>query len=196
MKDYLLQIKIKNAPLMELMRLRGHTSAAELSRACGVANGTICRYLNLQEAPWSLPRNKWKDSVIAIADYFQVIPESMFPEQHITKCLPKNSIEAEIDLNALEALSQGILEPSIEDRLLEESQINILDTALNSLDNRERKVVEMRYGIGHPEPMTLHAIADAFSLTTERMRQIEAKALRKLRHPSRSTDLLDILNSQ
>ena len=193
MKDYLLQIKIKNAPLMELMRLHGHTSAAGLSRACGIANGTICRYLNLQEAPWSLSRNKWKDSVIAIANYFQVIPESMFPEQHVTKCLPKNSIEAEIDLKALEALSQGILEPSIEDRLLEESQIGILDTALDTLNDREKKVLQMRHGIGYPEAMTLHAIADAFSLTTERMRQIESKALRKLRHPHRSNGLRELL---
>ena len=196
MKDYLLQIKIKNAPMIEVMRIQGYENAADLSRACGIPQTTIGCYLNLKMAPWSSSRNRWKLSIVQIADCLKVPIESLFPAQHIEKCLPKNSIEAEIDLKALEELSQGKLEPSIEDRLLEESQIDILDTALGTLTDREKQVLQMRHGIGYPEPMTLHEIADKFSLTTERMRQIEAKALRKLRHPSRSTDLVDLLNSQ
>jgi RNA polymerase sigma factor (sigma-70 family) len=194
MKDYLLQIKIKNAPMMELMRLQGYENAAELSRASGVQQSTIGQYLNLKMAPWSSTRNEWKISIVKLADCLKVPIESLFPAQHLKKCLPKNSIEAEIDLKELEQLSQGKLEPSIEDRLLEESQINILDAALDTLLDREKKVLKMRHGIGYPEFMTLHAIADAFSVTTERIRQIEAKALRKLRNPLRSRDLLDLVN--
>ena len=194
MKDYLLQIKIKNAPMMELMRLQGYENAAELSRASGVQQTTIGNYLNLKMAPWSSARNEWKISIVKLADCLKVPIESLFPAQHLEKCLPKNSIEAEIDLKELEQLSQGKLEPSIEDRLLEESQINILDAALDTLLDREKKVLKMRHGIGYPEPATLHKIAAELSVTTERIRQLEAKALRKLRNPLRSRDLLDLVN--
>jgi len=194
MKDYLLQIKIKNAPMMELMRLQGYENAAELSRASGVQQTTIGHYLNLKMAPWSSARNEWKISIVKLADCLKVPIESLFPAQHLKKCLPKNSIEAEIDLKELEQLSQGKLEPSIEDRLLEESQINILDAALDTLLDREKKVLKMRHGIGYPEPATLHKIAAELSVTTERIRQLEAKALRKLRNPLRSRDLLDLVN--
>ena len=194
MKDYLLQIKIKNAPMLEIMRVYGYENAADLSRASGIQQTTIGKYLNLKLAPWSSSRNKWKLSIVKIADCLKVPIESLFPTQHLEKCLPKNSIEAEIDLKELEQLSQGRLEPSIEDRLLEESQINIIDAALDTLLDREKKVLKMRHGIGYPESMTLHAIADEFSVTTERIRQIEAKALRKLKNPLRSRDLLDLIN--
>jgi len=194
MKDYLLQIKIKNAPMLEIMRVYGYENAADLSRASGIQQTTIGKYLNLKLAPWSSSRNKWKLSIVKIADCLKVPIESLFPAQHLEKCLPKNSIEAEIDLKELEQLSQGRLEPSIEDRLLEESQINIIDAALDTLLDREKKVLKMRHGIGYPESMTLHAIADEFSVTTERIRQIEAKALRKLKNPLRSRDLLDLIN--
>jgi len=194
MKDYLLQIKIKNAPMIEIMRVHGYENAADLSRASGIQQTTIGSYLNLKLAPWSSSRNRWKLSIIKIADCLKVPIESLFPAQHLEKCLPRNSIEAEIDLKELEQLSQGKLEPSIEDRLLEESQINILDAALDSLLDREKKVLKMRHGIGYPEAMTLHEIADEFSLTTERIRQIEYKALRKLKNPLRSKDLQDLIN--
>ena len=194
MKDYLLQIKIKNAPMMELMRLQGYENAAELSRASGIQQTIIGQYLNLKTAPWSSARNDWKISIVKLADCLKVPIESLFPAQHLEKCLPKNSIEAEIDLKELEQLCQGRLEPSIEDRLLEESQINTLDAALDTLTVREQKILKMRHGIGYPESSTLHEIADAFSVTTERIRQIEAKALRKLRNPLRSRDLIDLIN--
>jgi RNA polymerase sigma factor (sigma-70 family) len=56
-------------------------------------------------------------------------------------------------------------------------------TLLSSLDNRERKVLEMRFGLGDDEPLTLDEVGRQFGLTRERIRQIEAKALTKLRHP-------------
>ena len=186
MKDYLLQIKIKNAPLMELMKLCGYANAAELSRASGVPQSMIGQYLNLSQVPWSKVRNSWKKSVLDLAKCLQVIPENMFPAQHINKCLPKNSIEATVDLNDLKALYSGTLEPSIEDRLLEECNINAVANALDKLTDREAKILKMRHGIDCDQAYTLHQIADKFSVTPVRIRQIEDKAIRKLRHPSRS----------
>ena len=75
-------------------------------------------------------------------------------------------------------------------QLLKEQVIEILST----LTPRERKVLELRFGIEDGRSRTLEEVGKEFSVTRERIRQIEAKALRKLRHPSRSTRLRDYLD--
>ena len=66
-----------------------------------------------------------------------------------------------------------------------------LDTAMDSLTDRERKVIRLRFGLDDGKTRTLEEVGREFDVTRERIRQIEAKALRKLRHPSRSRKLKD-----
>lgn len=68
-----------------------------------------------------------------------------------------------------------------------------LSDVLETLTERERKVLELRFGLGDGRPRTLEEVGKRFDVTRERIRQIEAKALRKLRHPSRSKKLKDYL---
>lgn len=68
-----------------------------------------------------------------------------------------------------------------------------LSTALESLTDRERQVVRLRFGLEDGRARTLEEVGKEFNVTRERIRQIEAKALRKLRHPSRSKRLKDFL---
>ena len=68
-----------------------------------------------------------------------------------------------------------------------------LATALESLTDRERQVVKLRFGLVDGRARTLEEVGKEFNVTRERIRQIEAKALRKLRHPSRSKRLKDFL---
>ena len=74
--------------------------------------------------------------------------------------------------------------------LLREQLMDVLGT----LTPRERKVLQMRFGISGGRPHTLEEVGKEFDVTRERIRQIEAKALRKLRHPSRSKKLKDYLD--
>ena len=74
--------------------------------------------------------------------------------------------------------------------LLKEQLMEVLDT----LTPREKKVLELRFGIVDGRTRTLEEVGKEFNVTRERIRQIEAKALRKLRHPSRSRKLKDFLN--
>jgi RNA polymerase primary sigma factor len=69
-----------------------------------------------------------------------------------------------------------------------------LITVLGSLTPREEKVLKLRFGIEDGRTRTLEEVGREFNVTRERIRQIEAKALRKLRHPSRSKKLRDFLN--
>lgn len=68
-----------------------------------------------------------------------------------------------------------------------------LDEVLNTLTDREQKVLRLRFGLEDGKPRTLEQVGKEFDVTRERIRQIEAKALRKLRHPTRSKKLKDYL---
>ena len=73
--------------------------------------------------------------------------------------------------------------------LLKEQLAEVLQT----LTPREAKVLSLRFGLEDGNPKTLEEVGKEFNVTRERIRQIEAKALRKLRHPSRSKKLKDYL---
>ena len=76
---------------------------------------------------------------------------------------------------------------SVVQTILKEQLLSVIDT----LTPREQKVIRLRYGIDDAHPRTLEEVGKEFNVTRERIRQIEAKALRKLRNPSRSKKLKD-----
>ena len=78
---------------------------------------------------------------------------------------------------------------SVASTMLKEQLLAVLDT----LTPREQMVLRLRYGTDDGKPRTLEEVGKVFNVTRERIRQIEAKALRKLRHPSRSKKLKDFL---
>ena len=69
-----------------------------------------------------------------------------------------------------------------------------LEDVLSTLTDREQKVLRLRFGLDDGRARTLEEVGKEFNVTRERIRQIEAKALRKLRHPSRSRKLKDYLD--
>lgn len=69
-----------------------------------------------------------------------------------------------------------------------------IEEVLNTLNDREQKVLKLRFGLEDGRARTLEEVGKEFDVTRERIRQIEAKALRKLRHPSRSKKLRDYLD--
>jgi len=89
-------------------------------------------------------------------------------------------IEDTTQMSPYEETSKELLRESIED-------------VLGSLDERETKVLSLRFGLMGETPKTLEEVGKIFNVTRERIRQIEAKALRKLRHPSRRKKLQDYL---
>jgi len=92
----------------------------------------------------------------------------------------KEFIEDEATLSPFEAASRELLKDHIGD-------------VLHTLNAREKRVLELRFGLKDGRTRTLEEVGKEFGVTRERIRQIEAKALRKLRHPSRSKKLRDYL---
>jgi len=84
-------------------------------------------------------------------------------------------------------------QPSPYDETAKELLRESIEEVLGSLDERESKVLSLRFGLVGETPKTLEEVGKIFNVTRERIRQIESKALRKLRHPSRRKKLMDYL---
>ena len=127
---------------------------------------------------------KWRISVSKIRDILRIAMDPMSLET------PVGNNDDATELGDFLA-DESIMEPgdAASRELLREQIRNVL-TALNE---REREVLEMRFGLNDGKDHTLEEVGKSFGVTRERIRQIEAKALRKLRHPSRSRSLMDYL---
>ena len=123
------------------------------------------------------------------------------PEDKVRKVLKiaKEPISTETPIGDDEDSSLGdfiedtVIESPL-DNATEDSLHFATDDVLGSLSAREAKVLRMRFGISMNTDHTLEEVGKQFDVTRERIRQIEAKALRKLRHPSRSSHLKSFLD--
>lgn len=93
----------------------------------------------------------------------------------------------------LEQFISDVTESSLYDKVSKELMRDALNEVLETLSPRERKVLEMRFGLKDGKVKTLEEVGKEFKVTRERIRQIEAKAIRKLRHPTRARKLTDFL---
>jgi len=110
--------------------------------------------------------------------------------------IPQHYIEEEdtcetIDPETIEAL----IERSTAENICEAAEFKeVIKDVLDSLTRRERKILRLRFGIGMNHDHTLEEVGKIMDLTRERIRQLEAKALQKMRHYSRTCRLVDYLN--
>lgn len=71
------------------------------------------------------------------------------------------------------------------DNLIQEANQNIINSVFSTLSEREAEILKLRFGIGELKPLTLEEVGQHYQVTRERIRQIETKAMRKMRHPAR-----------
>ena len=127
---------------------------------------------------------KWRLAVSKIRDILRIAMDPMSLET------PVGNNDDATELGDFLA-DESILEPG--DAASRELLREQIRTVLEALNEREREVLEMRFGLNDGKDHTLEEVGKSFGVTRERIRQIEAKALRKLRHPSRSRSLRDYL---
>jgi len=129
-----------------------------------------------------------------IAKVMKIEPEKV--EEILKISQEPNSLQTKIGPEGDTELSEFIQDPNLvdpEDFASDELLKGHIEEILDTLNERERKVLELRFGLVDNKPRTLEEVGKVFGVTRERIRQIEAKALRKLRHPSRSRKLKDYL---
>ena len=129
--------------------------------------------------------HKWHIAVGKIRDILRIAMDPMSLET------PVGSNDDSTELGDF-LPDESILEPG--DAASKELLREQIRDVLGFLTDREREVLEMRFGLNDGKDHTLEEVGKSFGVTRERIRQIEAKALRKLRHPSRSKSLRDYLS--
>ena len=129
-------------------------------------------------------------SIEEIADKMGITPEKVQNIQRIAK--EPISLEAHVGEEEDSSLGDFISDPNAltpHEYMLQEMVKQTLDEVLETLTDREEKVLRLRYGLFDGKNHTLEEVGREFGVTRERIRQIEAKALRKLRSPSRQNKL-------
>jgi RNA polymerase primary sigma factor len=128
-------------------------------------------------------RRRWEHATAKVDRIMRAMEEPMSLESPVgyeDSSQLGDFIEDRDAVEPIDAAARDMLRDSIQD-------------ALAVLTDRERQVLEMRYGLVDGRDHTLEEVGQYFNVTRERIRQIEAKALRKLRHPTRSSQLRDYL---
>ena len=179
-----------------------YESVAEFCRIKGMDNGRIGNYLNLNGYR---PYNRSADlatGVVAPSDLTdtarrlceatgisanELFPISLYSSEASLR------LTAEVDSKQFVALSAArrlALPPTQEDEQLRDETAAVIREVLKTLTPREEEIITVRFGLSDGREHTCDEVAAMTGVTKERIRQIEAKALMKLRHPSRMTRLI------
>ena len=129
------------------------------------------------------------DLIIEIQKRLNITYDKIMECKKIRKCyLSNESLNFQVGEDGDTEIQDLVIEDtkSIEDAVIENDYKIILSDIMNTLTEREQKVICLRFGLKDGKERTLEEVGKNFDVTRERIRQIEAKALRKLRHPSRS----------
>lgn len=142
---------------------------------------------------------------LSIEERIKKISEVLYMSEEVVReyLILRNSFLSYASLNAPigdeEDMELGEIIPeedtlSVEDIVIDRELRRTLEVVMSTLTQREQKVLRLRFGLDDGRSRTLEEVGKQFNVTRERIRQIEAKALRKLRHPSRARKVKDYLN--
>lgn len=179
MKDYRLETKIKNNRLLARVEEAGYASIAAFARACNINHREVGKLINLKS------RAKKKDgsyrlAVLKMAEVLCCDPSELFTEIQ-AEGFEKTLFLHEIGEHDAMALSYTATE-TVEEIVWEHEREEIVRVRLRKvLTPREAEIVDQRYGLSSGEEKTLEEVACINNVTRERIRQIEARAFRKIR---------------
>ncbi len=185
--------RLKNASLSEFLA-RKKWSQTQLARELGIALTTLNRWVLLKEAP------KNEAILHKLEELLGELREDIFPEffqsnewkEAQKHASGEHSVIREIPVQVL--LRSGRLAlPSPEVEYDEKELRELMKEVLNTLSPKEKRVLKLRMGLGDEEEHTRREVAVLFGISQTRIEQIEAQALRKLRHQGRSEQLRPFL---
>tara|TARA_Y100000310_G_scaffold158504_1_gene157916 strand:- start:370 stop:972 length:603 start_codon:yes stop_codon:yes gene_type:complete len=180
-----MKVRVFNLCLDHAIKAKGW-NRREAAAACGVTVQTLFHWLAFK----SYPREA---KVVEVSQVLGVWREVLFPSEIRSLRITKQP--EPLSFGREEALALGMLSQEVDPEkiAIQASLQESLQTAMQGLREREKLVLKLRFGLDGEEALTLSGVGAVFGVTSERIRQIEAKALRKLRHPSRRIPLENYL---
>ncbi len=185
----------KPSRLKRLRTALGLTQA-ELARRVGIHQSLYGLLENGKQSPVNQKTGDWRKDVLKLVLYygnFGVLLEDIFPEHASGPGEEPEGIDLahQVSTHTYRMLMEGPDE-ALARKELQRRIVEVLDT----LTAREAKIMIMRFGLNSEETETLEDIGKLFEVTKERIRQVEAKALRTLRQPSRAKRLRDFVEAE
>lgn len=180
MSDYRVRISVRNARLLRAIEQAGHRPGEQFADAVGISyGGSLLPYLNLTRSPLG-PDGLLRECAWALCDFLNASPSDLWSDAQLQP-LTTNHSSIDLDAESVQALACGTtsVDPL---RLASHAQAGrILQDAIDSLTPNEACVIRERF-FGDA---THEELAERIGVTRSRVHQIEKKALRKLRHPTR-----------
>lgn len=192
MSEYRLEIKVKNNNILKRIEESGYTSVGEFCRLNGKKSwgSRIGSYVNLKESPLN-SEGEFYHHVYGMAALLNCSPEDLFTETQMHAAIESNKRTIEVNEAEMRFALDNSNQMLLEDQLFKDELPERVEKLLETLTPNEAKVIKMRFGLENDEAKSLGEMAQHFDVTRERIRQIEMKALRKLRHPSRHGCVLE-----
>lgn len=190
MNDYHLELKIRNGILKSLMDKHGIQSGSELARKIGASPSDVSRVLTLREPAYTTKGSLHKTAQ-RLCEFFGVLPDEIYPEGHLIEPMAQNTFEAFVEADQLTQIAHIARQSDPEEALKLLDSGEAFENVMKLVSEREAKMLHMRF----IRDLTYKQCGDKLGVTLQRARQIEERALRKLRKPERRDKLLTALRA-
>jgi RNA polymerase sigma factor (sigma-70 family) len=187
-KDYNVTVKVRNARILNALAKVDEKAGGKLAKKLGVPYAQMLDLINLKIEPVD-KHGDWLPSVLKLAELTNTMPVELFSDAQYYP-LDVNVAQFEMGQEEVMQLLNDTHVPDPSEAIEYKEMQQGIEDVLDSLTPREAEVLRLRFGIGYNEH-TMEEVGQVYGVSRERVRQLEAKALRKLRHPSRADILLE-----
>ena len=195
MKDYRLEIKVRNNAVLKRIEELGYESVPAFCLANNLQYPCVNEIIAFK-APFYRKKGQINGSIIRLANALQVLPDYIYPPERREAPLQRNKYITEVNKADLMQVSTSLRMDAlpVDDRkMLDDFRPTLQRLMIEALTPKEHRVLDMRFGLTSGDEQTLESVANTFNLSRERIRAIEAKAIRKMKQPARSRELREYI---
>jgi RNA polymerase sigma factor (sigma-70 family) len=195
--EYRIKVTVRNNLLLTAIENAGYANVASFCRVSDIRQQSLGRLIAMKEPPL-LNTGEFSSLAKKVMEELCALPTELWTSEQLTMKLTTNVARRDMDMGGMRAAlgmtAENALEMlEVDDSLFDEERKSKVMEVVDTLTPRERKVLVLRFGLDGCKEHTLEEIGPMFDVGKERIRQIEAKALRKLKHPSRLDIFRDLL---
>jgi len=193
MDEYNVKVTVRNNLILKAIKDFGYTNLNNFAKATGIGVTGLYSLVNLMEPPIGV-KGEFIKTAKDLMEVLGACPSELWTDEQLTLRLDSNRTERVMSKEALQVTLQSNARSLIgldypEQEMVEEDMARVMKDKLDSLTPRQRKVLQLRFGLDGCAEHTLEEVGSMFKLSGAAIRMIEAKALRHMRHPTRSDDL-------
>jgi len=193
--EYRIDVKVRNNVILKKIESSGYKSIGEFCRLNNLMNlvGRLGEIVNMKSSPLKSD-GSWQTIILKCSEILGYAPEDFFTESQLNTIIKNNKRSYLVEEAEMKFMIDNHSESNLlEDIISKDEMKNTVMDKVNTLSPRESKVLRLRFGLDGEDFHTFEEAGKVMDVSRERIRQIEAKALRKLRHESRSDDLRDFI---